>query len=75
VARETVPAYRGHPETAIGNLLGIVVFIVGIMAIVHPFAVADAVLYLLWPLILGTLLVVSLLLCRGWLGAWREPPC
>jgi len=72
IARETVPAYRGHPEISIGNILGTVLFFVlfniGIIAMIAPLAVDDIVLTFYWPFLMGTLAVVSVFLLRKSIG-------
>ncbi|MDI3281561.1 MAG: hypothetical protein QJR13_09345 [Bacillota bacterium] len=63
IAREVIPAYRGHPEISIGNILGTVLFFalfnVGLIALAVPLQVEPSVLTLHWPFMLGALVLVS----------------
>lgn len=72
IAREIIPAYRGQPDIAVGNVLGTVLFFVlfnvGIIAMVRPIAVEPAVMALHWPWMMGSLAVVSFFLWRKKFG-------
>ncbi len=66
-ARMVVPARRGHPELAWGNVVGTLVILLGlnlgVIALVRPLAAAPLVLRLHIPYLIG----VSLL---GTMASW-----
>lgn len=73
VARMVIPARRGHPELAWGNVVGTVVVLLGVnlglIALVAPFVVDPLVLRLHVPYLGGTVLMVAgALACRQRLG-------
>jgi cation:H+ antiporter len=69
---EMLPAYRGFPELSVGNALGTLVFLLtaslGVIVLVRPLAVPDAVVELHVPVLLGATAVVVGLLARGRIG-------
>jgi cation:H+ antiporter len=72
-ARMVVPARRGHPELAWGNVVGTVVVLLtlnlGIIALTRPLTADPLVLRLHIPYLIGCTLVVALaLLCSRRLG-------
>lgn len=72
-ARMVSPARRGHPELALGNVVGTVVVLLtlnlGVIALVHPLTVDPLVLRMHAPYLVGcTLLVASGLLWAQRLG-------
>lgn len=72
VVLELLPAFRGYPELSVGNALGTLVFLLtgslGVIALVRPLDVPDAVLHWHLPaLAVATALCVAVL-ARGRLG-------
>ena len=69
---EMLPAYRGFPELSVGNALGTLVFLLtaslGVIVLVRPLTVPDAVVELHVPVLLGATAVVTGLLARGRIG-------
>lgn len=70
--RMLLPAWRGHPEVSVGNILGTIVFFVlfnvGVIALVRPLPVDRASVVFHWPFLMGTLLVMSIFLWRQRVG-------
>jgi cation:H+ antiporter len=70
--RMPLPAWRGHPEVSVGNILGTIVFFVlfnvGVIALLRPLPVDRAAVVFHWPFLMGTLLVMSIFLWRRRLG-------
>lgn len=66
---EMLPAYRGAPEISVGNALGTTLFMLtgslGVVALVRPFAVPDAVRDVHLPALGVALLLAGGLLARG----------
>lgn len=74
LAASVVAAYRGHPDVAIGNVIGSNVFnmmlVGGIVAVVTPIAVPDQVLnFDIWVMLLATVMLMPVLL--GWIKLTR----
>jgi cation:H+ antiporter len=69
---EMLPAYRGAPEISVGNALGTTLFMLtgslGVVALVRPFAVPDAVRELHLPALAIAFLLAGALLARGGVG-------
>ena len=69
LARELPAARAGHPELAVGNVAGSMLaffaFNAGVVALVHPIDVPDAVVHTQIPIVLGTVVLVTGLLARG----------
>ncbi|QLG47977.1 sodium:calcium antiporter [Natrinema halophilum] len=63
------PVRQGHPELAVGNVVGSTVFYttanLGLVALLHPVATGGDVLTVHWPFLAGSLLLVSATLARG----------
>ena len=68
-ARMVVPARRGHPELAWGNVVGTVVILLGlnlgVIALVRPLAADPLVLRLHAPFLAGAAMLVALALVRA----------
>ena len=69
---EMLPAYRGAPEISVGNALGTTLFMLtgslGVVALVRPFAVPDAVREVHLPALGIAFLAAAALLARGGVG-------
>ncbi|QLG26279.1 sodium:calcium antiporter [Halorarum halophilum] len=63
------PVRRNRPEIGVGNVIGSVLFFVtanvGVIALVRPITVTQAVFSIHWPFLVGSLLVVLALFYRG----------
>ena len=72
VVLEALPAYRGFPELSVGNALGTVVFLMtaslGVIALVRPLEIPDAVRELHAPALAAAAALALALLWRGRLG-------
>ena len=73
LATSIMAAFRGHPDVAVGNVLGSNLFnalgIVGATAIVRPIIVAPQMAHVdVWVMVAASLAVVPLLLGRGRIG-------
>lgn len=72
VVLEMIPAHRGHPEISVGNALGTATFLLtaslGVIALVNPVEVPDAVRDYHAPAMFAALLLLAALLLRGHLG-------
>lgn len=66
---EMLPAYRGFPELSVGNALGTLVFLMtgslGVIALVRPVEVPDAVIAFHVPALLATTALALATLARG----------
>ena len=69
---EMLPAYRGFPELSVGNALGTLIFLLtgslGVIALVRPVDVPDAVLRIHLPALLIATAAALALLARGRIG-------
>lgn len=69
---ELLPAHRGFPELSVGNALGTLVFLctgsLGVVALVRPLPISDAVRTWHVPALLTTTALTLVLLARGRLG-------
>ncbi|HEX2084556.1 MAG TPA: hypothetical protein VHF89_02660 [Solirubrobacteraceae bacterium] len=69
---ETLPAYRGAPEVSVGNALGTTLFMLsgslGVVVLVRPLDVPDAVRELHLPALACAFLLAAALLARGGVG-------
>ncbi|HVR43603.1 MAG TPA: hypothetical protein VMS56_09170 [Thermoanaerobaculia bacterium] len=69
VPRMLAPARRGHAGISIGNILGTIMFFAlfnaGVIALAHPIVLAPTTLSFYWPVMFGSLLLVTALLWRG----------
>lgn len=69
---EMLPAYRGFPELSVGNALGTLIFLLtgslGVIVLVRPLQVPDAVIDVHLPALLVTTALALLLLARGRVG-------
>ena len=75
LAASVVAAYRGHPDVAIGNVVGSNIFnmmlVGGIVAIVKPIPVPDQVLnFDIWVMLAATVMLLPVLL--GWMKLDRK---
>jgi cation:H+ antiporter len=72
IAREIIPAYRGHPEISIGNIMGTILFFVcfnvGIIALISPLRVDPQVVSFHWPFMMGVLILTGIFLLRKRVG-------
>lgn len=72
IVREIVPAYKGHPEISIGNILGTILFFVlfniGIIAMIAPLRVEPSTIRFHWPSMMITLVLTSVFLLRKHIG-------
>jgi cation:H+ antiporter len=72
VVLEALPAFRGFPELSVGNALGTLVFLLtgslGVIALVGPIDVPEAVTAYHLPALAATALLAGALLARGKLG-------
>ena len=72
IVLEALPAFRGFPELSVGNALGTLVFLLtgslGVIALVRPIAVPDAVVGFHLPALGATVLLAGTLLARGRIG-------
>ncbi len=72
VVLEALPAFRGFPELSVGNALGTLVFLVtgslGVIVLVRPLAVPDAVTAYHLPALAGAVALATAVLARGRLG-------
>jgi len=72
VVLEMVPAHRGQPEISVGNALGTLLFLLtgslGVIALVKPLAVPEAVTSFHAPALVIAVLLLLALLVRGRLG-------
>ena len=72
VVLEMLPAHRGHPEISVGNALGTLLFLLtgslGVIALVRPIAVPEAVSFFHAPVLLLVVAIFIGLLIRGRLG-------
>ncbi|WP_343562288.1 calcium/sodium antiporter [Kiloniella sp. b19] len=70
LATVVVAGLRGHSDVALGNVLGSNIFnlllILGVLALVSPFSVAqDVVEFDMWAMLASSLLVLPVMLCGG----------
>jgi cation:H+ antiporter len=69
---EMLPAYRGAPEISVGNALGTTLFMLtgslGVVAMVEPFVVPDAVVDFHLPALAVAFALAAALLARGGIG-------
>ncbi len=75
LAASVVAAYRGHPDVAIGNVVGSNIFnmmlVGGIVAVVKPIPVPDQVLnFDIWVMLVATVMLLPVLL--GWMKLDRK---
>jgi len=72
VVLEALPAYRGFPELSVGNALGTLIFLLtaslGVIVLVRPLAVPDAVVDFHLPALALSAALAGGLLARGRLG-------
>ena len=72
IVLEMLPAHRGHPEISVGNALGTLLFLLtgslGVIALVRPVAVPDAVTSFHSPVLILVVAIFIGLLLRGRLG-------
>lgn len=72
IVLELLPAYRGQPETSIGNALGTLVFLLtaspGAIALVSPIEVPASVRSYHAPALLASVALLAILLLRGRMG-------
>ncbi len=72
VVLEMLPAHRGHPEISVGNALGTLLFLLtgslGVIALVRPIAVPEAVTSFHGPVLVLVVAILLGLLLRGRLG-------
>ena len=72
VVLEMLPAHRGHPEISVGNALGTLLFLLtgslGVIALVRPIAVPEAVTSFHGPVLVVVVAILLGLLLRGRLG-------
>lgn len=63
------PVRHNRPEIGVGNVIGSIIFFVtanvGVIALVRPITVTQAVFTIHWPFLLGSLVVVLALFYRG----------
>lgn len=75
IVRGLIPAYRGYPEIAVGNLLGTILFFVtfnvGVIALVRPLRIEAEVTLFYWPFLMAVLALVSIFLMRRRIGRWE----
>ena len=69
VPRMLIPARRGHAEISVGNILGTVAFLVlfnvGLIALIQPLVIEPAALRFYWPAMMLALALVIVFLWRG----------
>ncbi len=74
LARELPAALRGRPDITVGNVIGsILAFFLcnaGLIALVRPVPVSDAVLHFYGPMCAGTVAVVTLFMLRHHVPRW-----
>lgn len=75
LAASLVAAYRGHPDVAVGNVVGSNIFnmmlVGGIVSIVKPIPVPDQVLnFDIWVMLVATVMLLPVLL--GWMKLDRK---
>jgi cation:H+ antiporter len=72
VVRQAVPARRGRPEVSAGNLVGtllyVLLFNLGLIALLTPVRIDRLVRTLDWPILLGVTFLAVVLLWRGRVG-------
>ena len=72
IVLEALPAFRGFPELSVGNALGTLVFLVtgslGVIALVRPLDVPEAVTHYHLPVMLVAVALAGGLLARGRMG-------
>lgn len=72
IVLEMLPAHRGHPEISVGNALGTLLFLLtgslGVIVLVRPVAVPDAVTSFHSPVLILVVAIFIGLLLRGRLG-------
>jgi cation:H+ antiporter len=72
VLLQALPAFRGFPELSVGNALGTLVFLVtgslGVIVLVRPLDVPEAVTHYHLPALLGAVALSGGLLARGRMG-------
>jgi cation:H+ antiporter len=66
------PVRQDRPELALGNIVGSTVFYmtanVGLIAVFHPIETGGAVMTVHWPFFAVTLVVVAVMLVRGYVS-------
>lgn len=72
IAREVIPAYRGHPEISIGNILGTIFFLIffntGLIALICPLRIEKSIVYFHCPFMMGLVALTALFLSRKRVG-------
>jgi cation:H+ antiporter len=72
VARQVIPARRGYPDVAAGNVIGTVLYFtlfnLGLIALITPVRVPALTRQLDYPYLVGTVALAGLLLARGRIG-------
>ncbi len=72
VARQAVPAHRGHPEVSAANLVGtqlyFCLFTLGLLSLTVPIEVDPRVRMLDWPFLVGASALAAAFLWRGRVG-------
>ena len=72
IARQVIPARRGYPDVAAGNVIGTVLYFLlfnlGLITLVTPVAVPRLARLVDWPFLVGASLFAALLLVRGRVG-------
>ena len=72
VARQVIPARRGYPDVAAGNVIGTVLYFLlfnlGLIALAAPVTTPRLVRVLDWPFLMGVSLLAATRLARGRVG-------